>query len=217
MTPVAVLFDFDGVLVDSMPAHVDAWSEATRTLFGKGLSLEERRTIVGKSTRVIANLISDRRGNLQASIQLTNLKRESLFTQLHRVQLFPGVTDMLEYLQMRRISFGIASNAPRDFVQKAVATLNLPVDVALGCEDVVNPKPAPDLYLLCAKKLGVSPADHRRVLVFEDSTHGIEAAVRAGTYPIGITTHQTAKALRQSGARYTYPGFKELLASGLLA
>jgi HAD superfamily hydrolase (TIGR01509 family) len=214
MLPVGVLFDFDGVLVDSMPAHVEAWSSATRTIFGHGLDARERSAIVGKSTRVIASQIATWRNDPSQAAQLTVQKAEFLMSYVTKVEVFPGVVEMFTYLVERGIPFGIASNAPGDYVRATAAAMQFPVSVVLGCEDVAQPKPAPDLYLLCAKRLGLSPADHRRVFVFEDSTHGIEAALKAGATAIGITSHQPARALLNAGASKAYPSFLDFLAVG---
>jgi len=126
----------------------------------------------------------------------------------------PGVAATFAFLRAEKIPYGIASNAPGAFVRQTVTKLGLQVPVVLGCEDVVDPKPAPDLYLLCAKRLGISIVDHGSVLVFEDSTHGIDAGVQAGMTAIGVMTQHDAATLKGAGASFVCYDLAEPLAKG---
>ena len=120
------------------------------------------------------------------------------------------------WLTSEKIPFGIASNAPRAFISSTLDRLGVSVTHKFGCDDVVNPKPDPEVFLKCAKALGISVLDHTRVIVFEDSTHGLRAAVKAGMFAIGVLTQNTAEQMLACGARAVCADVGEALNSGWL-
>jgi len=208
----AVLFDFDGVLVNSMPVHVEAWNRATLEIYGTELSAETKKTIVGQSTRAIAAHIASSLGPEKQN-ELVHTKHTYLNEVLDYVEPFPGAREFMGLLREHNISYGIASNAPSTFVKGVVERVGFEVDVILGRDDVDRPKPAPDLYLLCAKKLAISVSQHDQVVVFEDSLHGLKAASQAKMIPIGISSHHGNEDLRSAGAVCVFSDFNDVMSS----
>ncbi len=208
--PVAVLFDFDGVVVDSAPVHVDAWDATSLDVLGRRLDDNLRARILGHNSFAIARMICGR-DDQKLIAELVERKRRELETAVSAMPVIPGVREYFARLNELKIPFGIASNSPRAFVADALAAVSLAASVVLGCEDAARPKPAPDLYLACAKRLGVSVADHRQILVFEDSTHGLAAVKAAGMVPMGIASQHPIDELLAAGALAAFRDFSEFL------
>ncbi len=210
--PSGVIFDFDGVVVDSVSMHLQAWRLAARELFGVELTEPDMQPLMGKATRAIAEIICDKfKRSLVA--ELMKLKSTHVIALRDRIPLRLGSKEAMMALVAARIPVGIASNAPRDFVRGVAQHHQLPVNVVLGVEDAQRPKPAPDLFLRCAQLLEIPVTEHVRTIVFEDSTHGLEAAVLAGMMPIGVTSMHNAEILTAAGAKLVTLDFRELIAA----
>ena len=210
--PAAVIFDFDGVIVNSLAVHVMAWSHAFAEVTGNPMTELQRQTITGKSTRAIAAYLSQQ-GSCQETV-IAAAKQRRLNSGAISIPILPGVPEVFAHLKSRGVPFGIASNAPRQFVQDTLLRLSLNVQIALGYEDAERPKPAPDLYLLAAKQLQIPVVHHGSVKVFEDSTHGIAAAVAAGMHAVGVTTMHAKGALESAGAIQTCAHLRDALDRG---
>lgn len=192
----AVLFDFDGVIVQSESFHLQAWQKAIEAILGTKLSWDELLKLKGRSSRQIVKDICEKFHAPQKQQALFEYKSKALVT-LNQGELAPltaGIRAFWAYLDQCSIPFGVASNAPSYFVKSTLRNHKLAAQVVLGYEDYQNPKPSPEPYLKCARELGVSLTDHPSVMVFEDSLHGLAAAKKAGMMAIGVTTghdHQT--------------------------
>lgn len=206
------IFDFDGVVVDSISVHLDAWSIATRQLFNCGVADPLR--LVGHSTSAIAMILAGEAGQLQRAPELAALKRKVLDLGGATVRPLPGTLDLFQELSSQAIPWGIASNATRPFIERTLKAIGISAPLVVSVEDVANPKPAPDVFLLCAKQLGISHLHHSRVIVFEDSIHGLAAAKKAGMCPVGIASQHQPGELYSAGARHVCQNLAEVLASG---
>jgi HAD superfamily hydrolase (TIGR01509 family) len=213
--PVAVIFDFDGVVVDSLAVHITAWQVSYRKLYG--MELIDTVGLPGRSTMAIAEILASRVGRPETKDELAELKRDALRESRHTIKLLPGAGDAFNWLRGRGIPFGIASNAPRAFIESTLDNLNIDVEIKFGIDDVKRGKPEPDVFLKCAKALGVSVLDHTRVIVFEDSPHGLAAAVKAGMFPIGVLTQNSADEMRKSGAKAVCQDIGEAFTRGWLS
>lgn len=200
----ALIFDFDGVVVDSLSAHLLAWDKALKKLVGGSLDRSSWNDLRGKATRSIATILCQNYPGLDPNTLILT-KSSLLASNPIDVPLFKGVKDLFLLLDAQGVRFGIGSNAPRAFVRSVVTAHQLPCSVVLGYEDVVTPKPAPDLFLLVAKQLGVSVSDHSKCFVFEDSTHGIEAAIKAGMKAVGVTSQHSEAILKEAGSHWVIP------------
>lgn len=206
----AVLFDFDGVVVHSTPIHLDGWASAYRGLFQKTLDEELLESLVGQSTAAIGLLLAEKSGVLSAKADLIQRKARYVLEHLEDIPLIPGITDFLGRLTTARIPYGIASNAPRGFIQAALARHEIPYSFYLGLEDYVRPKPDPEPYLKGAIAMAWDRDDHGSIAVFEDSVHGIEAAIAAGMTAIGVSSQHDDQRLREAGATYCIKDFRDL-------
>lgn len=185
---VAFIFDLDGVVIDSMPAHIEAWQ---MYLNRHGIAADE---IAGRMHgRRNDEIVPAYFGGALTSRQIFDhgAAKEALFREMVRPQfdryLVPGVLQFLE--DWDAVPTGLASNAEPaniDFVLDG-AGIRSRFDVIVDGHQVERPKPHPDIYLRAAELLGFAPAD---CIVFEDSPTGIEAAVKAGTQVVAIQTHR---------------------------
>jgi len=198
--PSGVLFDFDGVIVDSLSMHITAWDLATDEMFGIKIRATMEADLVGRSTYTIAALISDHVGAPSRANELANLKKQKLREMTVPPPLLPGVREVFKFLGTSQIPFGIASNAPRLFIDDTLRAHNIKIQEYVGIEDSPRPKPAPDIYLECARRLRIPFTEHPKTLVFEDSTHGLKAGIDAGMIAIGVTSAHPATQLLDAGA-----------------
>jgi HAD superfamily hydrolase (TIGR01509 family) len=208
-----VLFDFDGVIVNSLPVHLAAWVSAAKDLFG--LELKSPESLVGHSTTAIASSIAKELGNPGQARELMLLKHQKIISGELEVPLLPGIKTFFSVLRSHKIPFAIGSNAPRPFIEKVVGWHQLEVDIILGRDDVPRPKPHPDLYMKCAKLLGISIGDQRKTIIFEDSKHGLKAAKAAKMIPIGVATQHSQEALLKSHAAFTCDHLLDALENGV--
>lgn len=174
----AVIFDCDGTLADSMPAHYIAWVETLES-FGVPLSEDEFYAMGGWPTKVVAETMLART-SLPADLEQVAIDKERRF--LEKLSLITPITPVIElakkYSGIRPIAVGTGGFP---YVCHAILSeIGLPVatfDTIVTCEDVDRHKPHPDIFLEAARRLEVPP---HRCIVFEDVDPGIEAARRAG-------------------------------------
>jgi beta-phosphoglucomutase len=180
------ILDLDGVIVDSMPLHKQAWREYLRRI---GRDSEELiRTMHGRKNEEI---LRDGLGESASAEEIFahGARKEQLYREMMQGQLadhlVPGIREFL--IRSQGIPIAVASNAERanvDFVLDGVG-LREYFAVALDSSQVKRPKPSPDIYLLAAHELGLAPKD---CIVFEDSEVGIAAGREAGMRVVGILT-----------------------------
>jgi HAD superfamily hydrolase (TIGR01509 family) len=195
--PEAVIFDVDGLLVDTETCDYEAWRELHEE-HGLTLTLEEYCNDAGlygtweRRYATLAEVVGHTAEDLHA-------RRQPRFRELVAARLCPSqeLLDLLARLRERRVQRGIASSSDADWVRYLLEGLGIAAEfeaMATGPE-VTRRKPAPDVYLLAASRLGVDP---RRCVALEDSAHGIEAAQAAGlrviTIPNAVSAHQDLSA-----------------------
>lgn len=173
------IFDLDGTLVDTMPLHFRAWDAAMRHA-GLKCPLDEDLfySLGGVPTRQVAVLIA---AHYQLTIDPEAVfhYKEALFGDLQGdARLIAPVVDFARRVA-RTHPVSIASGGPRDVVRRSLKLTGLAAlfEVVVTADDVVHGKPAPDMFLLAAEKMGVPAA---RCLVFEDAVPGMKAAEAAG-------------------------------------
>src|SRR3954471_20856391 len=173
------IFDLDGTLVDTMPLHYRAWNEAMRKVGLPGeLDEDLFYSLGGVPTTRVAILIAEHYG-LKIDPPAVFEHKESLFRALQKdAKLIEPVVEIARRVALTH-PLSIASGGPRDIVRGMLELTGLAplFKIVITPEDVEHGKPAPDMFLLAAKRMGVAPA---RCLVFEDAEPGMRAAEAAG-------------------------------------
>jgi beta-phosphoglucomutase family hydrolase len=183
-----VIFDWDGVVIDSSAEHERSWEilsdEISRPLFPGHF-----KRGFGKKNELIISEILGWSEEPEMIQKLAN-RKETIYRTLVRqrgVQILPGARELLAALQAESMPRAIGSSTPRENLEAIFSATGLGdfFDAVACGDDVVNGKPAPDVFLLAAQKLALAPAD---CLVIEDAHAGIEAARRAGMPVLAVAT-----------------------------
>lgn len=205
---VAVLFDLDGVLIDTEGLYTEFWAETGRE-FGVP-SPTFAADIKGTTLKSILNYFPG--DELKAKV----MQRIHDFEDTMRYRMFPGVKTFLQSLRKAGIPTAIVTSS--DEVKMSCLYTQLPalrdmVDIVIDASMVTRSKPDPQGYLLAASKLGIEPDD---CYVFEDSLQGLEAGRRAGATVIGLATTNSAGQV-QPLCDFLLPTFEGLTVERLLA
>lgn len=183
------IFDLDGTLIDTMPLHYRAWDAAMRSA-GLTVTLDEDLfySLGGVPTRRVAELIAAHYG-LTIDADRVFHEKESLFMEIQKDAELIGPTVAFAREAARTHPMAIASGGPREIVRRSLelAGLSSLFKVVVTADDVVHGKPAPDMFLLAAKLLGVEPT---KCLVFEDATPGFKAAAAAGMQVVRVPSRK---------------------------
>jgi len=183
---LGVIFDVDGVLVDSYRAHLHSWQRAAMT-YGLTMSEEDfARTFGRKSVDIINHLWPGRFDN--AGAMTFDAAKESALRDILRADFpeMPGASDLLAALHAAGFGMAIGSSGPPENVELVRKTLRNGqfITAAVNGFEVTRGKPDPEVFLTAAAKLGL-PA--RSCAVVEDAVAGVQAARRAGMVAIGLT------------------------------
>ncbi|HYS08047.1 MAG TPA: HAD family hydrolase [Myxococcales bacterium] len=208
----ALLLDLDGTLVDTPQAIVDV---TQGTLTALGLPPADPQAIkdgIGLPLPVaLAQLIGTGPAGAADAVEIYRVLWRTHVTPRVPQLLYPGVRDGLSELKRADLRMAVVTGKAQDGADSTVAAAGLQdvFDVVLGYTSVANPKPAPDIALLAAEKLGVSADDS---VVVGDSTHDLEMASRAGMRSIAVTYGALPEAaLRAAGPTWVAHSFSEVV------
>ena len=189
----AVIFDMDGVLVDSEPLHLRATQAA---LGDRGHSFTERdnRAFFGATDEEVFRILRIIFDLPASTGDLVEAKRSHLVALIRaEAQPRPGVPDVLVWLRAAGLSLGLASASPRAVIHAVLETVGLAdsFQAIVSGDEVARGKPAPDGFVMAARRLAVAP---EHCLVVEDSRNGVLAAKAAGmtvaAVPCPATSHE---------------------------
>ncbi|WP_148340273.1 HAD family hydrolase [Aquicella siphonis] len=213
----AVIFDFDGVILDSEPLHYQACCTVFKQL-GYALSYDEyTEKYIGTSDKDMFPLLLKTIGLDFTSHEvqsLINMKVEAYIHIIRHHDSLPMIPDLDNYLSSINrdttkiaICSGSTKNEIRIVLERLLqGRLQSLFDCIITSDDVTHGKPSPEGYQLTANRLGVKPAD---CLVIEDSPHGVRAAKSAGMYVTGLSTTYPASQLAH--ADKIVSGYRELM------
>ncbi len=183
----AVIFDMDGVLINTEPLHYRMWKE---TFQRRGLEIdyEGYKDCIGATHDFLMNLIlknygRDFRGDKTIREEAMNIKKQLIARE--GFPKMPGVQGMLESLYEAGYLLAIASSSPVSFIELAMDYIGVRqyFYVMNSGDNVAHSKPEPDIYLDTAGRLGIPPS---RCIVLEDSENGSIAAAAAGMTCVGL-------------------------------
>ena len=188
-----VIFDMDGVLVDSEAAYLAGYLHAARLY---GLPESDMRTAVARAVGVVdameRQIMTETFGHLpQFDLERTFRACRDYFAgvvESGQMALKPGAKEILQQLKAKGILVGLASSSPRAMIEKVLAGHEvLPYCDAVVSGDVVRKgKPDPEVFLRCADALGIPVSKYSETFVIEDSYNGIRAAYAAGMKPVMV-------------------------------
>jgi len=204
-TIAGVIFDMDGVLVESEPFIALA---AVRMFAEKGVEVrpEDFRPFIGMGEDRFLGGVAEARG-VVLELPRDKVRTYEIYLELIRGRLepLPGVADFIGRCRSLGLKLAVASSADRVKVEGNLRALGLPSGtfhaVVVG-EDILLKKPAPDIFLEASRRLGLEPGV---CLVIEDAVSGVTAAKAAGSRCLGVTTSFSADLLKAAGADWTAP------------
>lgn len=201
----AVIFDLDGVIIDTAHYHYIAWKRLASE-FNINLTIDQNELLKGvsriRSLEIILHL-----GNVQLSEsekeKLANKKNAWFVEYIESIrpeEIFLGVIALIQSLRDRGIKVGLASsskNAPRVIELLKIGNL---FDAMVDGTMIAHTKPHPEIFLLAASQLNIKPSE---CLVFEDAEAGVEAALAAGMKCVGVGSpsqlHKATKVIAKTG------------------
>ncbi|MDQ5825989.1 MAG: HAD family phosphatase [Chloroflexota bacterium] len=196
--PRAVVWDLDGVLVDSAEAHNRSW-RALSQRYGLPYDADgDFRNIFGKHNTDIMNMLWQITDPARVA-ELADAKESAFRREATRLKPLPGVVELVRELDRRGWKQAIGSSAPMENIRVLLEATGVgPYMQAIASgDDVTAGKPDPQVFLIAFERLGVSP---RNGVVIEDAPAGIQAGVSAGAATLGVTTTQSVEALQSAGA-----------------
>jgi HAD superfamily hydrolase (TIGR01509 family) len=185
----AVVFDFDGLMIESERIALRVWKEVVAAL-GRDMDDEVNVLIIGKAPDVAATIVKH---HLELSISSEDLRNtyweQRTIEMCEEAQAVDGLEALINYLIERDLPLGVASNSPSPYVERVLEAIQLRkyIECVVGSDQVQSGKPAPDVYLEAADQLGIRP---EATLALEDSPTGVAAAIRAGMTCFAIPNHE---------------------------
>jgi HAD superfamily hydrolase (TIGR01509 family) len=203
----AVLFDMDGVVIDSEPL----WSEAELHLLARRnlrYSPKLKTVLMGRESREAVGIFVEHY-NLRESIDSVLEERNQLIAKLFRehLQPIPHALQLVRSVRESGIKTGLVSSSPKKLMGLVLDKFSITglFDLIVSGDQVNLGKPAPDIYLTAARELGVTPEN---CLVIEDAPNGVAAAKAAGMYCVAISTSVSEPEL--AAADRVIGGFDEI-------
>jgi HAD superfamily hydrolase (TIGR01509 family) len=180
----AVIFDCDGTLVDSEPLARTAWARTLQP-YGYAVTDADAEATVGLPFPRTHAYFAER-VELPGVDDMWTAYSGTLFALIDdELVTFDDAVAAARELRERGIRVGVASSSPRERLHRTLSRAGLldAFDVTVAGDEVTNGKPAPDMFLLCAERLGAAPHD---CIVIEDSPPGVQAGRAAGMHTIGV-------------------------------
>lgn len=205
-----IIFDMDGVLINSEPFHYQVWKEALKKR-GINLDYEIYKPCIGSTVQVLMQILHEHYGvdekDDSLSLEVKNLKQEMIEKQGYP-PLIPYVKDMLERFHEAGYHMAVASSSPQEYIENVTSYWGISpyFQVLVSGEHVEHPKPAPDIFLKTADILGLLPEE---CLVIEDSENGCRAAKAAGMTCMAYYNPDSGKQNLQT-ASVVVEGFEEI-------
>ena len=183
-----VIFDLDGVLIESRELHYEALNEALRKVSEQYVITREEHLSVydGLNTTKKLEMLSERKGLDRIYFdQVWRDKQKATFDLIRAFPINKGLINLMNKLKQQNIKIAVASNSIRDTVKLALMSIGIMdlVDYYVSNEDVKRTKPYPEMYWKCMTALGVLP---KNTVIFEDSHIGRQGALDSGAHLIAI-------------------------------
>ena len=209
-TPTALIFDMDGVLVDSEPLHKRA----------KELAFEEHGIFLSEAVydsykgrpdaTMLPEILTARGWSAERIEELSRRKREIYESIEHELKVVPGAAEFVRWAATRyKIALATSATARNREASLKLSGVGDLFETVVDASGHTRPKPDPEVFLRAIEKLGVSPRD---CWIIEDSVNGLRAAKAAGCVVVAITTTFERRILEKAGADRVVESFEELRA-----
>ncbi len=206
--PTALIFDMDGVLINSEPLHERSKREALAQV---GIQVPEERfaSYTGRSDTVMINDLAAEHGLDEARSAEILRSKHTIYESLeHELQPVEGAIEFLNWAhghyRMALATSATARNRQKTSDMLGIAPL---FEAAVDAASFQHPKPSPEVFLIALEKLGLPPS---ACWVVEDAVNGILAAKQAGCFAVGLTTSFSREALEEAGADLVIDNFDQL-------
>ena len=191
----AVIFDMDGVIIDSEPMHYKVFMDYTSSKFGLKITDEEYNTFIGTTNDHMYSTLKRKytiEGELALLIAEYEDKCDEFLLASKMEKPIHGVDVLVKNLHQNKIKLALASSSPKKSIDMVLDMfdMNKFFDVKVSGREVTNSKPAPDIFLRAAELLNICPEE---CLVFEDSQNGVLAAKAAGMKCIAFCNPNSGK------------------------
>lgn len=210
-----IVFDMDGVLIDSHPVHRAAWREFLRSL-SVDVNDQDLAFILEGGTRT--DILRHFLGDLpQVELIEHGHRKDEIFRSLeHEIRPAPGVLAFLRELERLELARAVATSASEIRTSSTIERMGLGgyFDAVITAADVAVGKPAPTVYQLACERMNVLP---RNALAFDDAPAGVLAARSAGLRCVGVSNNGTTQLLLAAGAERVIASFAELTLDDFLA
>jgi HAD superfamily hydrolase (TIGR01509 family) len=180
-----VIFDCDGTLVDSEPLSGEAWRRAVAP-YGYEITEADLEACLGIPYARTHAYMSERVALPDAEALWPVLSKELFELIDTRLEPFDDAITAVRELRARGVEIAVASSSVRERLDRTLARAGLSFETTIAGDEVEHGKPAPDMFLLAAHKLGLAPA---RCVVVEDSRAGVAAGLAAGMPTLGVRRH----------------------------
>lgn len=188
-----VIFDMDGVLVDSADAHFHSWQLLVEKC-GGSITRDQFASTFGRQNRDIVPILFGDVDN--ARLQSLADRKEAIYRDLIREHppIVKGASSLIHALHENGIRMAIGSSGPRENIQLIVSAMGAAdsISVIVSGDDVTRGKPDPQVFALAADRLGLCP---EQCVVIEDAPVGIQAARAAGAHTVAVLLYHSAEAL----------------------
>jgi len=196
-SPAAIVFDMDGVIVDSMPYHFLAWYEALRP-YGVRVSCFDVYSKEGENwEKTLKCLLLG--ANIKPTKELLNeifLRRKQIFKRYFKRFIFKGALDLLVCLKKSGYTLGLVTGSPIQEVKRILSLKTISLfDAIVAGNQVKKGKPHPDPYLKVAKLLKLKPS---QCVVIENAPFGVKSAKAAGMFCIAVSTSLPKEYLKEA-------------------
>jgi HAD superfamily hydrolase (TIGR01509 family) len=207
--PEAILFDLDGVIIDSEPLSEKAFRQTSLHL-GRDLTQEEVASLKGSVAEIGAAKLLEYNPTATLSVpQVIEYQNNLYKAMLDQMRLIPGSRDFIQKAYKKGFKLGLTTSALQENQQRIFEMFNLSpfFSTIITGQDIINGKPHPEPYLKTVEKLGVVPAN---ALVIEDSVNGVRSGKAAGCRVIAITTSFPRERLIELQPDHVVDSFAEL-------
>lgn len=183
----AVIFDMDGVLIDTEKHYNAAWCEAAKSAGFDGFTREHALMLRSLDARLAAVLMKEIFGEAFDYYAIREVRRSLVAERLKKYGLEKktGIDEILAFLRGRGIKTAVATATPLELTLKHLESIGVKdkFDQIVSAKQVENGKPAPDVYLYACSQIGENPKD---CIAVEDSPNGIKSAYAAGCMPVMV-------------------------------